>query len=190
MGQQGFRTGGSGVLRVSGRVCSGQAAERVVLALGLERAGCGTRSSGANGQQNERLWGAQAEERVALGQPDSTTRGYGAAGALEQRMWVSGRACMQRMGSRTGGSGIGTDTSDVWNENFCGERAAERVVMGQSGSRTSGSGTAGLQNERLWGSWALERAVLAGCGLQDGRVCSGQAHRTGGSDIANGTSVL
>jgi hypothetical protein len=58
---------------------------------------------------------------------------------------------------------------------FWRERAAAQMVLGQLGSRTSGSGAARLQNERFWGSRALERAVLAGCGLQDGLVCSGRA---------------
>jgi hypothetical protein len=60
---------------------SGRAPKRVVLALGLVRACCGARSSGANGQQNEWFWGSRALERVVLqvvlGQP---VRGSGAAG--------------------------------------------------------------------------------------------------------------
>ena len=56
---------------------------------------------------------------------------------------------------------------------FWRERAAERVVMGQPGYGTSCSEAAGLQNERFWDSRALERAVMVGCGLQDGLVCSG-----------------
>jgi hypothetical protein len=63
-----------------GLVRSGRAPERVVLALRLARARCGTRSSGANGQQNEWFWGSQALERVVMGQPGSRTRGSGAAG--------------------------------------------------------------------------------------------------------------
>jgi hypothetical protein len=81
-------------------VCSGRAPERKVLALGLARARCGTRSSGANGQQNKRFWGSWALERVVLGQPGPRTRGSGAAGLQNGRFW-------RAAGSRTVWSAAG-----------------------------------------------------------------------------------